>query len=264
MPGCNRSSDSTSPSAGTPDSGGPDATSSQTNSADAGSSVDGGTPSCPPPPMDVVIPMVFPDYLITVDDLSLAKRAAIGATPGVSIVSKTQTATGTRYKIKGLGHAGVAFINGKTGSTQYFEYGRYDPAEKGLVRSMGVPPVTMGSNHKPTKASLKAMLAEISKESGHGTRINAVYIEVTDKYAAMQKYATDREAQNSDANRKPYDLTSNNCFTFSTQVAGAAGVDVSMANKMFPSSSMTEMQKTYPALTFDPSTNDMSVGVPLN
>lgn len=204
------------------------------------------------PPPDVVIPIVFPDYLISVDNLSFVERTAIKATPGVSIESEKKIPGGVRYKIKGLGHAGIAFIDGKTGRSRYYEYGRYDPQEKGLVRSLSVPAVTIGSDKKPTKASLHALLREIAVESGHGTRISGVYVEVTDKFSTMEKYAMDREALNSNPNRKFYDLKDNNCFTFATQVARSAGVDVSMANKMFPSSSMEKMQNVYPSVNFDP------------
>lgn len=40
---------------------------------------------------------------------------------------------------EGLGHAGVFFINGKTGLTKYFEYGRYDPAGLGKVQKHSIP-----------------------------------------------------------------------------------------------------------------------------
>jgi hypothetical protein len=214
-------------------------------------------------PPDVVIPIVFPDYLITVDNLSWTDKAAISVVPGVSIVSQTKTASGTRYKVKGLGHAGVLFIEGQTGKASYYEYGRYDPQEKGLVRSDAVPAVTMGTNKRPTKASLTATLQEIAKESGHGTRISAVYIEAANKFAAMTTYATGREAQNSDPNRTPYALTDNNCFTFAKQVTGSAGVDVSMADKRFPSANMDALQQTYPPLGYDPATGVLTLSIEL-
>ncbi|MDC0740688.1 hypothetical protein [Polyangium mundeleinium] len=99
---------------------------------------------------DSVIPMVFPDFLITVEkkDFSWKERAGIKVTPGVSIASETDK----EVKISGLGHAGVLIINGKTGETRYFEYGRYDAARIGLVREHSVSDVKVESDGTPTSS----------------------------------------------------------------------------------------------------------------
>ena len=66
---------------------------------------------------DIVIPIVFPDYRITVE----IQRTEVDVLPWVSfdnfIIPKF------KEKISNLGHAGVLFISGKTGTTKYFEYG---------------------------------------------------------------------------------------------------------------------------------------------
>src|SRR5262245_23074426 len=98
--------------------------------------------------MDVFIPIVFPDY----------KIAALGTKWG------------------GLGHAGILFILGSTGTTKYYEYGRYDKAAKGEVRKRKVPDVKVD---KKTKAidlkSLAAALDSIASQSGQGTRIAGAF-----------------------------------------------------------------------------------------
>ncbi|WP_218062811.1 hypothetical protein, partial [Phaeobacter sp. B1627] len=62
---------------------------------------------------DYVIPIVWPSYPIQT---------------GVS---------GQAISVPGLGHAGVVVVNGTTGATQYYEYGRYDELDQGEVRFAG-------------------------------------------------------------------------------------------------------------------------------
>lgn len=81
----------------------------------------GGAASRP----DIVVPIVFPDYKI-----------------------ETDTVLG---KVGGLGHAGVLIIQGATGATKYYEYGRYDPAAKGLVQRRRVPDVATDADGRPTR-----------------------------------------------------------------------------------------------------------------
>ena len=83
-------------------------------------------------------------------------------------------------KIGGLGHGAVLLID-KDGKTKYYEYGRYDKAKKGLVRTLEVPSVTMDSDGKPTVASLNVVLGQLSKKAGHGGRIEGAYVE-SDKF----------------------------------------------------------------------------------
>src|SRR5258705_10563450 len=105
--------------------------------------------------MDVFIPIVFPDYKIK--------------------------ALGTKWE--GLGHAGVLFILGTTGTTKYYEYGRYDKAEKGLVKKLIIPDVKVDKKTgKIEPKSLSEVLKSISRQSGQSTRISGAYIEQTNGY----------------------------------------------------------------------------------
>lgn len=52
-------------------------------------------------------------------------------------------------KVGNLGHAGVLLINNKTGGTKYYEYGRYDAENKGIVRTISVPDVKIGKDGQP-------------------------------------------------------------------------------------------------------------------
>ena len=83
--------------------------------------------------MDTVIPIVFPDYLIALN----TPRTKVDILPWVDFDSFWIPAT--KSKVAELGHAGVLFINGTSGKTKYYEYGRYDKANLGIVRKIPVP-----------------------------------------------------------------------------------------------------------------------------
>jgi RHS repeat-associated protein len=129
--------------------------------------------------------------------------------------------TGKRVVLKApkleLGHAGVLIIDNKTGVTSYYEYGRYDKEEKGIVRKVSVPNVVIGEDGKPTQESMDKVLASISKNSGHGGNIEGAYIE-SDKAAEMKAYAEGKIKDNNNPDRKSYSLTGNNCATFAKDV----------------------------------------------
>jgi len=75
---------------------------------------------------DLLSPIVFPDYRITVQ--TPATRIKVpDYLPYVDILPNEIRVPHTENKISDLGHAGVLLINGKTGVTKYYEYGRYDP-----------------------------------------------------------------------------------------------------------------------------------------
>lgn len=100
--------------------------------------------------MDVVIPIVFPDYRITVE----VQKIEVDVFPWTTFDDFHIPAY--RDKISNLGHAGVLFINGKTGTTKYYEYGRYDPPKNlGLVVKARNLPDAVLKNGKIEFASLK-------------------------------------------------------------------------------------------------------------
>ncbi len=61
----------------------------------------------------------------------------------------------TGYGHAPLGHAGVVAVNPQTGSTKYFEYGRYG-SDFGSVRQRSIPDITIGPDGTPTSDSLHA------------------------------------------------------------------------------------------------------------
>ncbi len=159
------------------------------------------------------IPVVFPDYRVALP-------------------------TGGRYP---FGHAGIILIDNKTGSTRYYEYGRYSP--RGSVRQVGVPDVKMGADGFPTKESLKRLFNAVRKESGQGGRLEGAYVK-DDNFAAMVEYAEGREAQNEDPSRKKYGFLTNNCMTFAQDVLESGGMNTPLMIDPSPKSYIKELQES--------------------
>ena len=175
---------------------------------------------------------------------------------GILIVFPDKKIEGYGRKWSGLGHAGVLLIDNKTGLTKYYEYGRYDDGNVGLVRTYAVSNVTMDKNGKPTVKSLNKVMKQISKKSGGGTRIEGAYIK-SDDFDAMNDYAKSRLAENDNPNREPYDLTSNNCGTFACDVLGQdqqVDKDAPTIIDPRPNSVVEEYQDEFDKVTYDPKT----------
>ncbi len=169
--------------------------------------------------MDVVIPIVFPDYKITIE----IQRAEVDVFPWVKFDNFTTPAF--KEKVSNLGHAGILFINGKTGTTKYYEYGRYDqPEELGIVVKARNLPDAKIIDGRIDLVSLKKTLSFISRVSGQSGRIQGVYIETDGKYDAMLKHAELRKSQNSFPKRRPYDILTNSCIHFVKEITEVAGV----------------------------------------
>ncbi len=125
-------------------------------------------------------------------------------------------------RLPGLGHSGIITID-KQGHARYFEYGRYG-TPKGITRELpNVPSVQFGKNSLPTPASMDRLLAYVSTQSANGSPIRGGYFKSADA-ATMNEYAESRMLQNSDPNRKAYDLMSYSCNTFVKQTLEAGGV----------------------------------------
>ena len=205
-------------------------------------------------PKDIVIPIVFPDYRISVE----IQKTKVDVLPWVDW--DNFTIPKYKEKISNLGHAGVLFIHGKTGATKYFEYGRYDPPHNlGLVvKAAGLPDVKV-SNGKVEISSLVKPLNFISRVSGQSGRIHGVFIEVENKYQAMLDYAHMRKSQNANPKRKPYDLTSNSCIHFVKQVVEKAGLKTPWMIDPRPNSYMGEFRDDYSDLDYTPKVKVMKI-----
>jgi hypothetical protein len=208
--------------------------------------------------MDIVIPIVFPDYLIAVTTPSSRLRVP-DLLPGFDVFPGVIRIPATTHKLPELGHAGVMFINGSSGLTKYYEYGRYDRAQLGLARRVPVPDVRMGADGHPTKSTLSGSLSRVSTEAGHGGRISGAYIAVPGRFQAMLEYAQRRVRDNGNRNREPYHLATNSCIHFTKAVVEAAGVATPIMVDPRPNSYIEELRDEFPKLDFVRSTSSLTI-----
>lgn len=205
--------------------------------------------------MDLVIPIVFPDYLITIATPKVQVKIP-DLLPGIDVFPDHVRIPGSKQRVSELGHAGVLFINGKTGTTKYYEYGRYDKAALGLTRRVKIPDVTTDGSGDPTRKSLINVLERISRIAGHHGRIEGAYIHLPDKsYEKMLAFAKRRVADNRRPERKPYSVLSNSCMHFAMEVAREGGADIPWILDPRPNSFIEEMQSNHTPLSFIPPDN---------
>ena len=198
---------------------------------------------------DYVVPIVFPDYLIAVIEKPV-NLSVPDLIPGVDLFPRHIRIPATR--LPDLGHAGVLFIKGATGSTKYYEYGRYDRAALGLVMRRPIPDVTI-KNKLLTQVSLTRALSYISRQAGQNTRISGAFIQLPDgAYEKMLTYAQGRLKDNTDAKRKTYDLWSNSCLDFMKETAEAGGADMPWVIDPRPDGYIERIRSSFPPLDYQP------------
>lgn len=197
---------------------------------------------------DLIIPIVFPDYRITVT----TPATDVDLLPWVNF--DNFSIPSTKQKLSNLGHAGVMLANGKTGQTKYYEYGRYDaPENKGIVRRVPIPNASAG-REGINLDSLQAPLHRISQVAGQGGRIQAVVIDAIDIYFRVNEMTQQRKQQNSNPNRLPYDLTTNSCIHFVKWVVESAGKSTPWMADPRPNSYIGEFRDDYRDLDYNPAT----------
>lgn len=201
--------------------------------------------------MDIVVPIVFPDYKITVE---VAPRE-VDVLPWFEFDNFE-----FRHKDKysNLGHAGVFFANGSTGTTKYYEYGRYDNAGLGLVRRVPVPDAR-ASGGNIDLSSLKPVFKKLSRVSGQNGRIEGVYLEVQGKFQAMLDEAERRKKLNEDPNRKKYDILNYSCIHFVKSITEKAGVDTPWMIDPRPNSYIGEFRDDFADLDYRPMANQLTI-----
>jgi len=186
---------------------------------------------------DFVIPIVFPDYEIQVQD----------AHELVVLGQKIKT---PQIKAPYLGHAGVLIVNGKTGATRYGEYGRYQGSgPPGLVRISPVPDVVIKSN-AITESSLKRTLRFISLRFGQSSNTSGVVLR-GNTFDAAVAWLEKKRAENSDMNRKSYDLGNHNCITFVADLVDELGLGAPFRTRVVvPNLYIEQFQLTQPDLDY--------------
>lgn len=195
---------------------------------------------------DLIIPIVFPDYRISI--------AIAGA--NIDLLPWTNAGNirlpATTQKLSNLGHAGIMLVDGKTGTTKYYEYGRYDPpACKGLIRRLPIPDAVTDSNGIVV-SSLIAPLQRLSDIAGQCGHLRAVVIEADSAFKKLDEKILLRKVQNNNPNRKPYDLVTNSCIHFVKWVVDASGNQSPWMIDPRPNSYIGEFRENYPDLDYLP------------
>ena len=120
-----------------------------------------------------------------------------------------------------LGHAGVLSWNNSTGSTRYYEYGRYGTIF-GRVKRTKIPDLDIGKDGNPTPESWKKLLDHLSEKLGKGKNISYE----CDKDADFDKVNDFAENLKNNPNRLPYSwklFSQNHCKTFARKAVKAGG-----------------------------------------
>lgn len=207
---------------------------------------DVANPASPcPGPCDVAIPIVYPNQPITIPAAEVGKqipfdldiRASLQATftqPNSSPPLSIKQWNGDDAYVLGLGHAGIAMIDGATGAVRYYEYGRYDPAAFGQVRQVaGVSGITISfdpADGNPTRASLLQLGDALTRTNGGPYGFEAIYVKLANgAFATMVEFAEARKSAVQSRTANAYSVADNHCFTFAMEVAGAAGVRMANA-----------------------------------
>lgn len=214
---------------------------------------------------DVVIPVVFPDYLIAVPDKIGVPQPPVTIPglpdyvnvpdsiyiPKIPYVNQDPRVIPVPDKVPYLGHAGVFFFNGLTGTTKYFEFGRYDD-EVGQVYQRSMPDLALADG-VPTYESLRTAMATVSKKGGHNTAILGCYIE-TDfsgaAYSSMLAFCETRMSQNKNPKREPYDILRNSCCHFMRETVVMAYKPMPWVFPPNPALYIYAVRRKYPTLDF--------------
>lgn len=148
-------------------------------------------------------------------------------------LSYQESAIGLR--VSGLGHAGIALIDGCTGEAEYYEYGRYDPEMFGEVRNADATAlaqlkIQFNESGNPTLSSFNSLISILTKTNNGPYAFKAVYIKLENGAFQIMKRFSDRRLKDISARESaPYDVADNHCFTFVTEVAAEVGVNVDVS-----------------------------------
>lgn len=214
-----------------------------------GTSLRTGIAKCTKCPNDIAIPIVYYNQPITIpfgpirDEVpeGIDVPASVTSTftdPNASPPLSISQTTSNFVKVLGLGHAGIAIINGKNGEARYYEYGRYDPQNYGLARevqSINRITIVFDENGNPLQETMLSLTRALTVTNRGPYEFEAVYIKLANgAFDTMKEFIQERVQEISSRAAKKYDVANNHCFTFAMEVASEAGVntDVSAAEDL--------------------------------
>ncbi|GHC52722.1 hypothetical protein [Neogemmobacter tilapiae] len=154
--------------------------------------------------------------------------------------------------VSGLGHAGVVLVNGASGETKYFEYGRYDKDENGnpigAVRSVGVSNLSIVDG-AITQASFEKMMLNLSHSSGKNTLASGSILPLSEGgFNSALEFAKLAKADPTGVlGDYALVLDENTCYSFAKAVAAAGGSWVEWKDGFFifdnvPAAAIVELQ----------------------
>lgn len=208
---------------------------------------------------DLAIPIVFPDYLIAVATPPSLKVPDL--LPGIDLLPDRLALPAVEARVPELGHAGILLVEGSSGFTKYYEYGRYDAAKRGAVKKRTIRDVKMQRDGQPTHDSLAYTLSQISAIAGQNGRIRAAYIAAPGSYGLMLDYCQRREAESKNPKRRPYNLFSNSCVHFMSETLAAGNIKLPTMIDPRPNSYIEELRRMHPKLDYTKSDHSLRLSL---
>jgi len=138
------------------------------------------------------------------------------------------------YDITGLGHAGVCVIDGKEETAYYYEYGRYDKANRGIVQHsphFGKSQLVEFEDDNPTMPALGELceMLKITNTPNDPQNFHAIYVKLPRGRAKTLNNIAKSQMPNK---RQDYNLHDNHCMSFAIELAEYGGVNVSAARNV--------------------------------
>ncbi|CAM3987879.1 hypothetical protein VA7868_04621 [Vibrio aerogenes CECT 7868] len=192
-------------------------------------------------PGDFIIPIVYPDYLVHIDP----EDRGIW---GINILDEREA----------FGHAGILIINGQSGISKYYEYGRYDKGKFGLINKESISDAVV-KNGRITESSLTKIMKELSDKSGQHGRIEAVII-IGNYYDKAFKWLNDPTGPYRNPTRQKYNVRNFNCIQFVLDLLDALSIETHWPGFIsIPDEEMEELQEDYRDLKYNPQTNKITI-----
>ena len=196
----------------------------------------------PPIPRNYIIPLVYPTQSISVPTQAILKGLEDAGISGVDIDESlkatlkegnknrktpwemlVESANAHGYRVSGIGHAGLCIIDSEKKQAHYFEYGRYDKKNIGVVRwgkgfenKNGIS-ITLAKNYSLPEAEelrIKHLLAVTNYKKPHpffGLKFEIPKSKAQEAIKHLTELVGQRWEQD-------YDLNGHHCYSFAKEI----------------------------------------------